>query len=77
MLYNSIYEILEKWKLQRKETDNKQGLGKFGAVLTTKDMREFGEVMRLLYILSGWIHACVHVPKLIDLHTKKDDFYYI
>lgn len=46
-------------------------------VLTTRDMREIGEVMRLLCIFSGQVNDCVHVPKLIDLHTKKDNFYCI
>lgn len=48
-------------------------------VLTTRDMGEIGEVMRLLYVFSGQLNDCAKtdVPKLIDLHTKKDNFYCI
>lgn len=54
-----------------------RGWARWEVMVTARDVREFGEVMRLLCIFSGQLPDCVHVPKFIDLHTKKEDFYCI
>lgn len=69
------------WKSENKKNGERsvvaRGWARWEVMVTARDVREFGEVMRLLCIFSGQLPDCVHVPKFVDLPTKKDDFYCI